>query len=177
MTEALTIASLIIAASTVVVSVVIARWGWTRDQRHRDLASRAECAKALTRLIQARTAPLTDPTWTSVTATAANLHHIEALAAMAGMSAQRRDDRVVRFFADQSFALQEESVQYVVSGDMQRDRVENKIGPRLGGLLSAAAQLQDDVIVWQDLGTTEHTQSFWSHYASQLLRLTPRPTS
>lgn len=112
-----------------------------------------------------------DPTWDTVNATLANAHHIEALAAMTGMSPGRRDDTVVRFFADQSFIMQQEAIRYVTSGEPQMDREGNKIGPRLRAILSAAAHLQDDLIGWQDSGSTHHLRTFWSHYADNMLRV------
>lgn len=167
--DILTTLGVAVAVLTVVITVVVAWHGWERDRNHRDAAFEAECTKSMCMLIQARYAPLSGGPWTPFDGAAANEHHTNAIAAMNAVSTARQDQDLLRFVAREAIAIQEESVRYRRSADHRQDVESRTTGARRGAIFAAATLLQEDLLLWQQRGSTEHIKSFWSRYADHLL--------
>lgn len=159
----------VVASLTVVITVVIARYGWERDRKHRDATLEAECVTALCNLIQSRYAPLAGKAWDAFDGTVANAHHISAIAAMNAVSESRRDHDLVKSVAGQAFVLQQESIRYRNSADHRVDAESRLVGDRRAAIHAAAAMMQEDLLLWQRDGTKSHIRSFWFHYSNYLL--------
>lgn len=167
--DVLASAGVAVAVFTVVVTVIVARHGWKRDRDHRDASLEAECVTSMCMLIQARYAPLAGGPWTQFDGATANEHHTTAIASMNAVSASRQDHDLLRFVSRQAIAIQEESVRYRRGSDYRHDVESSVTGPRRAAIFAAATLLQEDLLLWQQRGSTDHIRSFWSRYADHLL--------
>lgn len=162
--------AVLVAAVTLVVSTLITRSGWKRDQRSRDLEAQGRCLAELSNLLHARSAPLFNRKWEVAQGVSANRFHILATAAMRSVSPEHQDMEIVRFIANQGIAIQDEALRYLASDEADWDYIRGEVGPRRAGIANAVAMIQDELMSWQageisSLGV----HSFWWHYCDWLL--------